>query len=224
YAKKMGLPVKRFICASNSNNVLTDFINTGIYNKVRKLNKTVSPSMDILVSSNLERLLFDLTDNNASQVADWMAKLNGEGRYQVTPEIAERVRELFFAAWVDEAETKETIGRVYNDHEYVLDPHTAVAWRAAQKYRLLSSDDTYIVVLSTASPYKFCKTVLEGIGKAEGLDEAAPFEAAHRLAEVTELPLPEQITALEKLPVLHKEVIPAGEMAVNIKKSLGILL
>ena len=224
YAKKMGLPVKRFICASNSNNVLTDFINTGVYDKVRKLDKTVSPSMDILVSSNLERLLFDLTDNDAAQVAEWMAQLNAEGKYRVTPEVAERVRDLFFAAWVDEAETKETIGRVYNDHEYVLDPHTAVAWRAAQKYRLLSSDDTYIVVLSTASPYKFCKTVLEGIGKAEGLDEAAPFEAAHRLAEETELPLPEQIAVLEKLPVLHKEVIPADGMAGNIKKALGISL
>ena len=223
YAKKMGLPVKRFICASNSNNVLTDFINTGVYNKDRKLNKTVSPSMDILVSSNLERLLFDLTDNNAELTAEWMEQLNTAGKYQVTTEVADRVRDLFFAAWVDEEETRETIGRVYNDHEYVVDPHTAVAWRAAQKYRLLSSDNSYIVVLSTASPYKFCKTVLEGIGKANGLDETNPFAAAHILAEETDLSLPEQIAALEKMPVLHKDVIPAAKMAENIKKTLGIL-
>ena len=223
YAKKMGLPVKCFICASNSNNVLTDFINTGIYDKNRALNKTVSPSMDILVSSNLERLLFDLTDNDAAQVAEWMAQLNTNGKYQVSKEVSERVRELFFATWIDEQETVDTIGRVHNDFEYLIDPHTAVAWRAAEKYRLLSSDDSYIVVLSTASPYKFCKTVLEGIGKAEGLNEYNPFDAAHRLAEETDTSVPKQVTALETMPVLHKDVIAAAEMAQQIKKTLGIM-
>ena len=222
YARKMGLPVKRFICASNSNNVLTDFINTGIYDKNRVLNKTVSPSMDILVSSNLERLLFDLTENDAGQVAEWMKQLNTVGKYQVPKDVAERVRDLFFAAWIDERETVDTIGRVHNDFEYLIDPHTAVAWRAAEKYRLLSSDDSYIVVLSTASPYKFCKTVLEGIGKAEGLNENNPFDAAHRLADETETSVPPQVTALETMPVLHKDVIAAEEMAQHIKKTLGI--
>ena len=223
YAKKMGLPVKRFICASNSNNVLTDFINTGVYNRVRKLSKTVSPSMDILVSSNLERLLFDLTENDAAQIAEWMTQLNTAGQYQVSPEVADRVRDLFFAAWVDEQETVATIGRVYNDFEYVLDPHTAVAWRAAQKYRLLSSDDTYVIVLSTASPYKFCKTVLEGIGKGDGIDENNPFDAAKILSEETGLPVPPQVMSLETMPVLHKDVITAEEMAQYIKKTLGIV-
>ena len=222
YAKKMGLPVKHFICASNSNNVLSDFINTGVYNKNRTLNKTVSPSMDILVSSNLERLLFDLTENDAIQVAEWMKQLNTEGTYQVSKDVADRVRELFFGAWIDEQETVDTIGRVHNDFEYLIDPHTAVAWRAAEKYRLLSSDDSYIVVLSTASPYKFCATVLEGIGKAGGLDEADPFAAAHKLAEETETLIPPQVTALETMPILHKNVIAAGEMAQNIKETLGI--
>ena len=223
YAKKMGLPVKCFICASNSNNVLTDFINTGIYDKNRALNKTVSPSMDILVSSNLERLLFDLTDNDAAQVAEWMEQLNANGKYQVSKEVTDRVRELFFGTWIDERETVDTIGRVHNDFEYLIDPHTAVAWRAAEKYRLLSSDDSYIVVLSTASPYKFCKTVLEGIGKAEGLNENNPFDAAHRLAEETDMPVPQQVTALETMPVLHKDTIATEEMAMYIKKTLGIL-
>jgi threonine synthase len=223
YAKKMGLPVKCFICASNSNNVISDFINTGIYDKNRVLNKTVSPSMDILVSSNLERLLFDLTENDAAQVSEWMKQLNTEGKYQVSKDVAERVRELFFAAWIDEQETVDTIGRVHNDYEYLIDPHTAVAWRAAEKYRLLSSDDSYIIVLSTASPYKFCTTVLEGIGKAEGLNENNPFEAAHRLAEETEGSIPKQVTALETMPVLHKDIIAAEEMAQRIKKALGIV-
>ena len=105
----MGLPVKQFICASNSNNVLTDFVNTGVYDKNRVLNKTVSPSMDILVSSNLERLLFDLTENDAAQVAAWMKQLNTVGEYQVSKDVAEQVRELFFAAWIDELETVDTM-------------------------------------------------------------------------------------------------------------------
>ena len=199
------------------------FINSGIYDKNRALNKTVSPSMDILVSSNLERLLFDLTENDAAQVSEWMKQLNTEGKYQVSKDVAERVRELFFAAWIDEQETVDTIGRVHNDYEYLIDPHTAVAWRAAEKYRLLSSDDSYIVVLSTASPYKFCTTVLKGIGKAEGLDEDTPFEAAHRLAEETEVSIPKQVAALETMPVLHKDIIAAEEMAEHIKKTLGIV-
>ena len=178
--------------------------------------------MDILVSSNLERLLFDLTDNDAALVAEWMKQLNTEGKYQVTKEVAERVRDQFFAAWIDEGETIDTIGRVHNDFEYLIDPHTAVAWRAAEKYRLLSSDDSYIVVLSTASPYKFCATVLEGIGRAGGLDEKDPFAAAHRLAEETETSVPAQVTALETMPVLHKEVIAPEEMAQYIKNTLGI--
>ena len=221
--EKMGLPVKQFICASNSNNVLTDFVNTGVYDKNRVLNKTVSPSMDILVSSNLERLLFDLTENDAAQVAAWMKQLNTVGKYQVSKDVAEQVRELFFAAWIDEQETVDAIGRVHNDFEYLIDPHTAVAWRAAEKYRLLSGDDSYIVVLSTASPFKFCKTVLEGIGKAAGLNENDPFEAAHRLAEETESTVPAQVTALESMPILHKDVIAAEEMAQYIKKTLEII-
>lgn len=223
YARKMGLPVKRFICASNSNNVLTDFINTGIYDKNRVLNKTVSPSMDILVSSNLERLLFDLTENDAGQVAEWMKQLNTVGKYQVPKDVAERVRDLFFAAWIDERETVDTIGRVHNDFEYLIDPHTAVAWRAAEKYRLLSGDDSYIVVLSTASPYKFCSTVLEGIGKRAGLNEDDPFAAAHRLAEETETSVPQQVIAMETMPVIHKDIIASEEMSDYIKKTLDIM-
>ena len=223
YAKKMGLPVKSFICASNSNNVLTDFINTGVYDKNRALNKTVSPSMDILVSSNLERLLFDLTDNDAAQVSEWMAQLNTVGKYQVSKEVAERVRDTFVGVWIDEQETVDAIGRVHNDYEYLIDPHTAVAWRAADKYRLMSGDDSYVIVLSTASPYKFCNTVLEGIGKARELDETNPFEAAHRLAEETVTSVPPQITNMETLPVIHKDVIDAEEMAEQIKRTLGII-
>lgn len=228
YARKMGLPVKRFICASNSNNVLTDFINTGVYDKMRELVKTGSPSMDILLSSNLERLLYDITEEDSEQVALWMDQLSATDKYQVPGIVTERIRDLFFGAWVDEQETLDTIGTVYNDNSYVLDPHTAVAWQAAQKYRLLSSDDTYMIVLSTASPYKFCHTVLAGLGKGEGLDDSHPFEAARRLREETAWigpewhEMPPQIAELETLPILHKDVIGPHAMGEAVKKALGI--
>ena len=149
----MGLPVHKFICASNSNNVLTDFINTGIYDKRREFKKTISPSMDILVSSNLERLLYSVTDEDSEKVTEWK-QLNTEGVYNVGEKIHKKITSAFFGAWVDEQETTETIRRVYNDSKYLLDPHTAVAWRACEKYRLVTSDDRYAVVVSTAC--RFC--------------------------------------------------------------------
>lgn len=222
YARKMGLPVKKFICASNTNNVLTDFINTGKYDRNRPLHKTLSPSMDILVSSNLERLLFDLTGGKGPQVAEWMEALNSEGAYQVPATVLEDIRYLFYASWADEQETLDTIGSAYNDFQYVLDPHTAVAWHALAKYRLVSSDESYGIVLSTASPYKFSQSVLEGLNKADKVTGDGPFAAAHALHEVTELPLPAQITKLEQLPVLHKDIIAPQDMAAAILATLDI--
>lgn len=166
YAKMMGLPVHKFICASNSNNVLTDFINTGIYDKRREFKKTISPSMDILVSSNLERLLYSVTDEDSEKVTEWMQQLNTEGVYNVGEKIHKKITSAFFGAWVDEQETMETIRRIYNDNSYLLDPHTAVAWRACEKYRLVTSDDRYAVVVSTASPYKFSGSVYEAVKTA----------------------------------------------------------
>ena len=221
--------MKRFICASNANNVLTDFINTGVYDRQRELIRTESPSMDILVSSNLERLLFDITDNDEEQVAAWMTELAEEGRYQVPEKVAEQIRHLFFGVWADHQETLDTIGKVYNDYSYVLDPHTAVAWCAAQKYRLLSSDETYTIVLSTASPYKFCHTVLAGLGKNEGISEDRPFEAARKLFAETGWTegegsrLPRQIGELETADVLHKEVVEKEAMTEAVRNTLIIL-
>ena len=169
YAKLMGLPVERLLCASNSNNVLTDFINTGVYDKRREFFKTVSPSMDILVSSNLERLLYAITNENAEKVDALMDKLNTEGSYKIEEEHLKIIQSEFFAAWVDEVETKEAIARVYSDYNYLMDTHTAVAWRALEKYRLLTSDETFTIVLSTASPYKFCDSVLEALEDAKNL-------------------------------------------------------
>ncbi len=211
YAKLMGLPIERLLCASNSNKVLTDFINTGIYDKRREFFKTISPSMDILVSSNLERLLYSVTDQNAEQVADYMKRLNTEGLYQIDNDVLKRIQREFFGAWVDELETKEAIGRIYSDYKYLLDTHTAVAWRALEKYRFLTSDDTYTIVLSTASPYKFADSVLDALDDAQpaGSD---PFANLAELHEKTGVEIPPRMLALKDMPVLHNEIIPADKM------------
>lgn len=221
YAKKMGLPVKRLLCASNSNNVLTDFINTGEYDKRREFFKTVSPSMDILVSSNLERLLYHVSEGNTEKVAGYMQKLNTEGIYQVDREALRQVRSEFFGAWVDEFETKETIGRVYNENGYVMDTHTAVAWRALEKYRYLpEAEETYSVVLSTASPYKFADSVLAAMNE-EVADVANPFDLLRTLNAKTGLEIPGRMQALEEAPIIHTEVIQADKMELTVISNLG---
>lgn len=220
YAKKMGLPVKRLLCASNSNNVLTDFINTGVYDKRREFFKTVSPSMDILVSSNLERLLYHVSEGNTSKVAGYMQKLNTEGIYEVEREALRQVRSEFFGAWVDELETKETIGRVYKENGYVMDTHTAVAWRALEKYRYLPEDDgTYSVVLSTASPYKFADSVLSAIDNKEVTGN--PFDLLRELNAQTGMEIPSRMLALETADILHQEVIQADKMELTVIGNLG---
>lgn len=219
YAKLMGLPIDRLLCASNSNNVLTDFINTGVYDKRREFYKTISPSMDILVSSNLERLLYNVTGADAARVADYMKRLNTEGFYQIESEDLKKIQSEFFGAWVDELETKEAISRIYSDYHYLMDTHTAVAWRALEKYRFLTSDDTYTIVLSTASPYKFADSVLSALEDAP-VKENDPFALLHELSEKTETAIPPRMLALQDLPVRHEEVIPADKMELAVVKNL----
>lgn len=219
YAKLMGLPIDRLLCASNSNNVLTDFINTGVYDKRREFYKTISPSMDILVSSNLERLLYNVTGADAARVAEYMQRLNTEGFYQIESEDLKKIQSEFFGAWVDELETKEAIGRIYSDYHYLMDTHTAVAWRALEKYRFLTSDETYTVVLSTASPYKFADSVLAALNDAPA-KESDPFALLHKLNEETQVQIPPRMLALADLPVLHSEVIPADKMELAVVKNL----
>lgn len=221
YAKMMGLPVKRLLCASNSNNILTDFINTGVYDKRREFFKTVSPSMDILVSSNLERLLYHVSEGDTEKVAGYMEKLNTEGIYEIDREALRQIRSEFFGAWVDEFETKETIGRIYKENGYVLDTHTAVAWRALEKYRYLPEDsDTYTVVLSTASPFKFANSVLSAM-EEEPVEAENPFDLLRQLSEKTGLKIPARMQALEDAEILHKEVVPAEKMELTVISNIG---
>lgn len=163
YAKKLGLPINKLICASNENNVLTDFFDTGKYDKRRKFHLTNAPAMDILVSSNLERLLFDLYDEDDQQIASLMNQLTQRGHYQVSEDVLHKLRKIFAADFANEHQVKEEINRVYNYDRYVIDPHTAIGSYVAQQYKHKTGDNTPMVIVSTASPYKFPETVYEAI-------------------------------------------------------------
>ena len=209
YAKRMGLPVAKLICASNSNNVLTDFLQTGVYDKKRDFYKTISPSMDILVSSNLERLLYHETQD-ATLVRGWMEELAAKGRYEVGETVLQNLKETFWAGWVDDAATKETIRGVYEKEHYVLDTHSAVAYRVAQAYKKETGSKRPLVVVSTASPYKFNESVLDALGEERaGLDE---FAQLNKLASLNESPIPQGLASLKTAEILHRAVCEKTEM------------
>ncbi len=207
-AKLLGLPVGMLICASNANNVLTDFIRTGTYNRLRPLLKTTSPSMDILVSSNLERLLY-LLSGDTGLVAELMGKLNQEGAYTVPAELLEKIQSRFWAAYCDDARAAEIIGKVYHNLGYLCDPHTASGWAAAEDYVNQTSDTRPMVVLSTASPYKFPAAVLSAIG---GDLSGTEFQQMHRLETLTGVPIPKNLSSLEGKAELHTGVIEKDAM------------
>ena len=184
-AKRMGLPVNRLICASNSNNVLTDFLRTGIYDRNRPFHTTISPSMDILISSNLERLLFDLSGENDAEIRMYMDALGSAGRYQVSDNIKAKLDDAFWGGCCSEEETEETIRRYWQDHDYLIDPHTAVAAEVLAQYRVASGDETPAVVVSTASPYKFCGSVLTAIGETPCGDGLELLDQLHAASGVT---------------------------------------
>ena len=207
-AKLLGLPVGRLICASNANNVLTDFIRTGTYDRLRPLLKTTSPSMDILVSSNLERLLY-LLSGDASLVSDLMQQLNQEGSYTVPAQLLEKIQSLFWAAYCDDARAEEIMGRVYREFGYLCDPHTASGWAAAEDYVNETGDKRPMVVLSTASPYKFPTAVLKAIG---GDLSGSEFDQMKRLETLSCVPTPKNLSSLEGKPEKHTGVINKEDM------------
>lgn len=166
YAGQMGVPIRKFICASNSNNVLTDFLRTGVYDRNRMFYNTISPSMDILISSNLERMLFALTEHNDSEVCGYMTQLAESGRYEVGASVKTKLNKLFAAGCCDDAQTQKVIARIWKEHRYLIDPHTAVAVDVLDQYRRETGDDTQTVLVSTASPFKFCDSVLGALGIA----------------------------------------------------------
>ena len=203
-AKKLGLPVGRLICASNANNVLTDFLTTGVYDRRRPLLKTTSPSMDILVSSNLERLLYLLSGDTAL-VAGLMKDMSEQGFYRVPDALLGAIQAEFAAGYCDDAQAEAVIGRVYREQGYLMDPHTACGWAAAEAHRGLAP----MVVLSTASPYKFSTAVLTAIGADTSGSE---YDRMERMQTLTGIPIPPALAALRTKPERHTGVIPKEKM------------
>lgn len=208
FAKMLGLPVGRLVCASNKNNILTDFLQTGVYDRNRPFYKTASPSMDILVSSNLERLLF-LLSGDAKLVGSLMASLSETGAYTVPASLKAQLDQLFFAGCCDDDGTKAAIGQVWREFGYLMDTHTAVAYHVARQYKAACPDHAPVVILSTASPYKFPAAVLEALGEDPGADE---FGAMARVEEITGVPMPKNLRSLRERPVRHRDVIDRSDM------------
>lgn len=213
-AKLLGLPVGKLVCASNANNVLTDFIRTGTYDRKRPLLKTTSPSMDILVSSNLERLLYLLSGDTAL-VAALMSKLNTEGCYTVPAELLEKIQREFTAYYCDDQRAEEVMGRVYRDLGYLCDPHTAAGWAAAEDYVAETGDTRAMVVLSTASPYKFPVAVLTAIG---GDTSGTEFAQMERLSQMSGVPIPKNLANLQGKEEKHTGVIEKDAMLEYVLK------
>ncbi|MCI9157858.1 MAG: threonine synthase [Lawsonibacter sp.] len=217
YAQEMGLPIGQLICASNSNNVLTDFLRTGLYDRDRPFHNTISPSMDILISSNLERLLYALTQDTA-EVEGYMAQLNENGRYQVSNKVLDKLQKRFKGYFCGDDETKRTIRSVYEEHGYLIDTHTAVAFSALEQYRRETGSDSPAIVASTASPFKFCASVLEALGEtriASGLD------ALDQLSARTGQPAPAPLAGLRDKAVRFSQVVEKERMADAVRSLLG---
>lgn len=221
FAKEMGLPVNKLICASNANRVLTDFIQSGTYNRNRDFYTTVSPSMDILISSNLERLLYILCGRDADVINDWFSQLGNKGVYTVSDDVNAKIKELFVAGCCDDVLTKETINETYNDYDYLADTHTAVAINVCNKYIEETGDMTPVVIASTASPFKFSKAVL-GAVETDAKDYDDEFSTVAALEELSSLKAPEQLSALKGKEVRFDKVASKEDMAKVVFDMLGI--
>lgn len=221
YAFRMGLPINKFICASNSNNVLTDFIKTGTYDKNRSFYATISPSMDILVSSNLERFLYHMTDANDSKVKEWMTKLKTDGVYSVDADVKDKITSIFVGGYCDEDKTKATIDEFFNKYGYICDTHTAVAVSVYKDYVEQTGDKTVTVIDSTASPYKFSGSVLSAVSGGQELPEDE-FEMVEMLNRLTNAPVPAPLAALKNMKARFDNVCDADEMPKFVLSALGV--
>lgn len=216
YAKRMGLPVRKLLCAANENKVLADFLASGEYDKNRPFSVTMSPSMDILVSSNLERLLYEAAGPLTGKL---MKQLEADGRYKVSAEVLASFSS-FFGGSASEAETLQTIREVFASSAYLMDPHTAVAWTVWQKYRRQTADNTPAIIVSTASPYKFPEAVLQAVSGRRG--EEDEISLIRRLSLLTGTPIPPAIENLDSLPVLHRTLCSQEEMRAQVVKILDL--
>ena len=219
YAKEMGLPIAKFICASNENKVLYDFFETGVYDKNREFILTTSPSMDILISSNLERLIYHIAGDDADKNAALMKELNVDGKYEITPEMKAKLSQ-FYGNYASEKETTETIKKVYESDQYIMDTHTAVAATVYDKYVQATKDQTPTVIASTASPYKFTRSVMEAID--EKYASQSDFELVDELNKISGVKIPQAIEDIRSAEVLHDTVCDKSEMEQVVRKILAL--
>ena len=219
YSKKMGLPVGKLICASNENNVLYDFINTGVYDRKRRLIVTSSPSMDILVSSNLERLLYDISGSNADIINNLIGDLDKKGEFKITGDMKDRMVD-FYGGFATDKETFETIKYVFFKFNYLIDTHTAVGYNVYQKYIQVTGDRSKTVIASTASPFEFPGSVAKAIDeKYAGMDDFSLLEV---ISEISGLKVPEAVKGLERRKILHNTVCMETQMEDVITDILGL--
>ena len=219
YAKQMGLPINKLICASNDNNVLYDFFKTGVYDKNRTLKLTTSPSMDILISSNLERLLFEISNRNTDIVNKLLSDLSDKGVYKISDDMEKNLAS-FYGEYSNEEEVKSTINNVFKNYNYLIDTHTAVAYNCYEKYKKETSDNTKTVIVSTASPFKFSEDVLKSIDcDFKDLDD---FAIIDRLSSISKIDIPKPIKNLKNAEILHKDIYEKDELKLAIKKFLKV--
>ncbi len=221
-AKEMGLPLGKLICASNSNNVLSEFINTGIYNRQRDFYTTISPSMDILISSNLERLLYYLVNQKPQVVKELMQELQETGRYQLDQETLARLKQDFDGGFASEDETKQVIRQIYQTEKIVIDPHTAVGVAVYQEYQQATLDPTPNLIASTASPFKFASSVLQAIKKEDAQLEQDEFKLLDELAQLAQMKVPDSLSGLAKQKILHQKICAKTELAQVVGEILGL--
>lgn len=219
YAKNMGLPIKKLICASNDNKVLYDFFSTGTYDRNREFVLTTSPSMDILISSNLERLIYRIAGNDAQKNADLMAALSGNGKYEITEEMKAQLVD-FYGNYATEAETAKTIKDLYENCGYVIDTHTAVAAAVYKKYVAETEDATKTVIASTASPYKFTRSVMEAID--EKYASMGDFELVDELTKLANVAVPNAIEEIRSAEIRHNNICEVNEMQQVVRNFLNI--
>ncbi|MFA7659738.1 MAG: threonine synthase [Anaerovoracaceae bacterium] len=217
YAAKMGIPIRKFICASNENKVLTDFIRSGVYDSDRDFYITSSPSMDILISSNLERLLYHLSGGSGEVITSLMSSLDKQKKYEVNDRIRSGLAD-FHGGFADEEATLETIGRMYTENRYLMDTHTAVGYKVYQDYRKSTGDETPTVIASTASAYKFADSVAGAVGLPEEADDG--FAAIRTLHEMTKVNIPSGLAGLENKEILHEKTLKKDGMREAVKLSL----
>ncbi len=220
YAKQMGLPVNKLICASNKNSVLTDFLTTGTYDKNRKFHTTISPSMDIIISSNLERLLYIVSGMNDELVAEYMSSLSNSGKYTVSEDIKNKIDVDFAAGFCDDELTKIAIKKIKDEYDYTADTHTAVAIKVYLDYKEATGDTTKTVIASTANPYKFNKSVLEAISP-ENLDGLDEFELLDRLSKVSGYVIPESLSGLKTKEIRFNKVTTKENMKDAVSEFLA---